>query len=128
MIPFHDHLLPLNATNLEQVFASSARRVQAIPTPIDTVKRPDVAPPSSLPFDAWEYSVDLGKANWPVTTKRVVAGSWYRDHSIKGAKQAVARYCSYVGSELLAALTPPGKLFAAPSGRGHGDLPPSVAR
>ena len=115
MIPFHDHLLPLNATNLEKVFASAAHRVQAIPTPIETSKRPEVAPASFLPFLAWEYSVDLWKANWPTTTKRVVAGSWYRDHTIKGTKGALSRYCAYVGSELLAALTPPGKFFLSPS-------------
>ena len=115
MIPFHDHLLPLNATNLEKVVASAAHRVQAIPTPIETAKRPEIAPPPFLPFLAWEYSVDLWKANWPLTTRRVVAGSWYRDHAIKGTKGAIARYCAYAGSELLAALTPPGKFFLSPS-------------
>ncbi len=115
MIPFHDHLLPLNATNLEKVVASSAHRVQAIPTPIETGKRPDFAPPTFLPFLAWEYSVDLWKANWPLTAKCVAAGSWYRDHAIKGTKGAIARYCSYVGSTLLQTLTPPGKFFLSPT-------------
>lgn len=91
MVPFHDHLLPVNATHLEQVFAPSAHRVQVIPTPIGTVKRPEVAPLSFLPFEAWENSVDLWKANWPATTRRVVAGSWYRDHGVKGTKRAIAR-------------------------------------
>ena len=115
MIPFQEHLLPLNASRLEQVFASSARRVQAIPTPIGTVKRPDIAPQPFLPFNAWEYSVDLWKADWPDTTRRVVAGSWYCDHAVKGTRRALVRYCSYVGSTLLAALTPPGKFHLSPS-------------
>lgn len=115
MIPYSDHLLPRNATRLEQVLSSSAHRVQAIPAPIDTVKRPAVAPEAFLPFDAWEYSVDVWKASWPAGTKRVVAGSWFKDHAVKGTKRALVRYCSYVGSELLQAITPPGKFFLSPT-------------
>lgn len=112
--PFEIHLLPENASPLEREVSATARRVQLIPAPIDTVKQADTAPPAFLPFDAWEYSVDFYKPRWAETTKRVVVGSWFGDHRIKGTKRAIERYCEYAGSQLLRAITPPGKWFASP--------------
>lgn len=115
MLTYSRHLLPLSATQLERVISAAGERVQAIPTPLDTIKRPDVTPPALLPFLAWEYSVDVWKTAWPVGAKRTVTGSWFLDHATKGTRRTIARYCGYVGSELLAVHTPPGKCFASPA-------------
>ncbi|MDC7784767.1 phage tail protein I [Rhodoplanes sp. TEM] len=115
MIPYELHLLPVNASSLEQVISSAGQRVQVIPTPIETVKGPYTAPLGFLTFDAWEYSADLWKSGWPETLKRVVTASWFTDHSLKGTERAISRYCFYVGSALLKVTKPPSKFFLSPA-------------
>ena len=45
-----EHLLPPNATPLEQALAAgTGGRVSAIPAPIDTIKRPHQTPAAFLP-------------------------------------------------------------------------------
>ena len=115
MIPYEQHLLPTNASNIQQVISSIAVRVNMIPAPIDTVKRGDTAPAGFLTFLAWEYSIDLWKNYWPEINKRVVVSSWFKDHMIKGTRRALERYCGYVGSEIVSVVKPPGKTYLSDS-------------
>lgn len=110
-----EHLLPANATPLEQTFAASAARVQRIPVPIDTVKRPLDTPAAFLPFVGWEYSVDVWFRTWPEATKRAVTSRSLILHRHKGTAYAIREYIRYAGGSLDGIVAPPQGVFSGPS-------------
>jgi hypothetical protein len=110
-----DHLLPANASTLEKVFAASGQRIQAIPAPIDTVKRGYQTPAQFLPFAAWEYSVDVWFRDWLEATKRNITARSLQLHQKKGTLYAISEYARYAGGTVLNAERPPIRIFSGPS-------------
>lgn len=115
MLDHNEHLLPAGASLLEKTFASAGQRIQAIPTPIDTIKRAYDTPAQFLPFVAWEYSVDVWFAHWPETTKRNVTARSFHLHQKKGTLYAIREYARYAGGTVLGVERPPIRVFSGPS-------------
>lgn len=63
-------LLPPNATPLERRLEQAMQDIVAVPTPIEDVWRPDVAPPGVLPYLAHGLSIDNWSPEWPLAVKR----------------------------------------------------------
>lgn len=110
-----EHLLPQSASPLEQVFAAAGGRLQAIPTPIETVKRPYQVPAQFLPFVGWEYSVDVWFSHWPETTKRNIAARSLQLHQKKGTLYCIREYVRYAGGAVTTVERPPIRIFSGPS-------------
>lgn len=115
-LPYADHLLPVNATHLEQTVAGAARRILAIPAPIDTEKDPTVPPIGFVPWLAWEYSVDIWHPDrWNEPRRRTVAARSEVMHTRKGTAWAVREWARYEDATVRSIERPPMQVFSGPS-------------
>ncbi len=114
-VAYADHLLPLNATQLERVLSSAGKRVQDIPVPIDRLKRPQQVPAAFLPHLAYEFSVDIWDRAWPEAQKRAVTDAAIRLHQRKGTAYVLREYIRYAGGEVVSIVKPPVRVFSGPS-------------
>lgn len=115
VVTYSEHLLPPSASRLEKVLAGAGARMQTIPAPIDTIKRPGLAPMAFLPFLAWELSTDIWIDGWSDTRKRVVVARSLFLHRKKGTAYAIREYARYVDAEITTIVKPPQKVFSGPS-------------
>lgn len=115
MIPAGVHLLPGNATPLEQALAATAARYQAVPVPIADLWNPKTCPPDLLAWLAWALSVDLWQETWPVEKKRHVIAESFTLHRLKGTLEGIRRHLEIVGAPLRKAIVPPDRAYC---GRG----------
>lgn len=111
---FEQHLIP-RATPAEAVTGSMAARLQAVPVPIDTVKRPLIVTPEFLPFDAWEFSVDIWDRKWAEAKKRAISDASLRLHMKKGTAYCLREYVRYAGGEVKSIVRPPQVVYSGPS-------------
>jgi len=90
MIADAPHLLPDNATPLEQELARATATIDALdPAVIETIWDAWACPAALLPWLAWALSIDVWDDAWPEVTKRqAIADSPYY-HRIKGTRLAV---------------------------------------
>jgi phage tail P2-like protein len=112
---YDEHLLPLNATQLEKVLSAAGKRVQEIPVPIDLLKRPQEVPVAFLPHLAYEFSVDIWDKTWPEALKRSVTDASIGLHERKGTAYVLKKYIEYSGGEVVAITRPPQRVFSGPS-------------
>lgn len=111
MIPANVHLLPGNATPLEQALAATSTRTDSIGIDWQAYLDPLKAPARFLPILAHAFSVDIWNPDWPEhKQRRVVADAIYH-HRIKGTRAGLDAYAEIVGSEIVRAITPPGTFF-----------------
>jgi phage tail P2-like protein len=115
VMPYADHLLPSNATPLEEAMAGAGKRIQAIPVPIDLIKRPLQTPATFVPFLAWERAVDIWNPSWDDSTKRNVIAASIALHFKKGTGYAIEQYVRYVGGRVNGWVRPPSRVFSGPS-------------
>jgi hypothetical protein len=110
--PDREDLLPGTASPLEVVFVKASRRFTAIPTPINTVKTPTLAPAAFLPFIAGEVTTDLWHTDWADAKKRsVIAGTLPLKMKL-GTLGAIRDYIAIEGGLLIDAAQPPQIPFA----------------
>ena len=112
---YDEHLLPLNATQLEKVLSAAGKRVQKIPVPIDLLKRPQEVPVAFLPHLAYEFSVDIWDETWPEALKRSVTDASIGLHERKGTAYVLKKYIEYSGGEVVSITKPPQRVFSGPS-------------
>lgn len=110
-----DHQLPSNASPLEQVFASAGQRIQAVPTPIETLSQPSAVKASFLPFVGWGLSVDVWFNDWPEATKRNITARSLPLHQKKGTLYAISEYARYAGGKVQGVERAPMRIFSGPS-------------
>lgn len=110
-----DHLLPPNASAAEQRVAALTARINAVPAPIDLLKRPLETPKDFLPFVGWEDSVDVWSTAWPEARKRAVVDAALRLHMRKGTAYAIREYVRYTDCEVRSIERPPRKVFSGPT-------------
>lgn len=91
------HLLPPNASPLEQQAAEALAQIERVPVPIRGLVNPDLCPAHLLPYLAWAFSVDRWDANWSVATKRQVIKASYFVHAHKGTIGALRRVVEPLG-------------------------------
>jgi phage tail P2-like protein len=94
-----DALLPQAATRLEVALSLTDARILATPVPMPDHKRPAVAPEHLLPYLAWERSVDVWDARWPVATRRAVIEAAYETHRRGGLRAAIVAALGALGVE-----------------------------
>lgn len=114
-VPYELHLLPASATPLERTLAGAGSRLQALPTPIESLKRPFEVPSAFLPFLAWELSVDVWFRGWPEATQRAITARSIELHRRKGTATCLREYVRYAGGEVIDITTPPQRVFSGPS-------------
>lgn len=114
-IPRSLHLLPANATPLEQALSASDARLLDVPVPIRDLWRWDVCPESHLPWLAWAMSVDIWDEDWPVQKKRSVVHRSFALHRLKGTLGGIRAHLALVDAELIRAVRPPAKSFLGAS-------------
>lgn len=110
-IPYRDHLLPPNATDVERALSQITVRVDGIPVPIEITKRPAETPGNFVPFLAWEHSVDVWSESWDELKKRAVTAKSLPLHMKKGTVYALREYIALAGGEVKRVITPPQKFF-----------------
>lgn len=114
-----DHLLPVNASALEQVFASAGKRIQAIPAPIEMVMLPFEVAASFLPFMAWGLSVDIWYDDWAEIKRRQVVADAVRLHRLKGTLAGIRAHLALVDCVILKAIRPPAIGWHTPAMTGQ---------
>ena len=114
-VPYGDHLLPPNASALEQVVASAGKRVSDIPVPIDLLKRPLEVLEPFLPALAFELSVDVWKPGWSLTRRRAITSASVLLHRKKGTAYTLREYARYADAKVLKIERPPMRVFSGAS-------------
>lgn len=108
-------LLPQNATAwLTAQEMTDAARWQALD--VDFIRRQKDAllcEVSILPLLAWERSVDLWYADWPVEKRRFVVDRWFDFERLKGTEPGFRRFFDLVGVGLERVTSPLQGAFAA---------------
>lgn len=105
-------LLPRNASALARAI-EGATRLDDESAALLPLYRPRDIPEALLPWLAWAFDVPL----WPddaALRRRLVAESW-RLHRLRGTLGGLKAIGSLVGGEIVGAITPPAKLYAAPA-------------
>ena len=115
VIAFAEHLLPPNATALEQVISAVGKRVQDIPVPIDLLKRPLEVPEPFMPALAFELSVDEWKPGWSLTRRRAITAASILLHQKKGTAYTLREYARYADGNVLKIERPPMRVFSGAS-------------
>jgi hypothetical protein len=109
------HILPSNASPLERLMAASgAHRIDGIPVPIDTIKRPFEAPAAFLPHLAWETSLDIWEEDWPEWRKRRAISKSIGLHRLKGTLPGVEGWLDILGATLQSYVIPPIGGYVSP--------------
>jgi hypothetical protein len=114
-VSYTEHLLPPNASALEQVISATAKRVQDIPVPIDLLKRPLEVPESFLPALAFELSVNVWKPGWSLTRRRAITAASVLLHQKKGTAYTLREYARYADGNVLKIERPPMRVFSGAS-------------
>ncbi len=91
------HLLPPNASQLEQLAAEALAQIERVPVPIRDLANPDRCPVELLPYLAWAFSVDRWDSSWSEATKRAVIKASYFVHARKGTIGALRRLVEPLG-------------------------------
>ncbi len=91
------HLLPPNASQLEQLAAEALAQIERVPVPIRDLISPDRCPVDLLPYLAWAFSVDRWDPAWPETVKRQVIKASFFVHAHKGTIGALRRVVEPLG-------------------------------
>ncbi len=91
------HLLPPNASQLEQLAAEALAQIERVPVPIRDLINPDRCPAHLLSYLAWAFSVDRWDATWSEAIKREVIKASYFVHSRKGTIGALRRVVEPLG-------------------------------
>ena len=91
------HLLPPNASQLEQLAAEALAQIERVPVPIRDLISPDRCPVDLLPYLAWAFSVDRWESSWSEATKRKVIKASYFVHAHKGTIGALRRVVEPLG-------------------------------
>lgn len=91
------HLLPPNASQLEQLAAEALAQIERVPVPIRDLVNPDRCPERLLPYLAWAFSVDRWNPNWSVAAKRKVIKAAHFIHAHKGTLGALRRVVEPLG-------------------------------
>jgi len=85
-----EHLLPPNASDLEQSLSETIARIGDFDADkIRDVWNPQTCPEEYLPWLAWAFSVDIWNSDWPTFIKRGVITNSIKNHRIKGTRKAV---------------------------------------
>ncbi len=108
-------LLPQNRTALEASIADAIDTTAHDERTISMLYRPHGVEIRLLPWLAW--SVDV--LAWPrsaneTTRRRLASGSW-RLHRLQGTLAGFREIAEVFGGEIVGAITPPAKLYAAPA-------------
>lgn len=91
------HLLPPNASQLEQLAAEALAQIERVPVPIRDLINPDRCPVELLPYLAWAFSVDRWSSAWPERAKRAAIKAAYFIHAHKGTIGALRRVVEPLG-------------------------------
>ncbi|MGE5509932.1 MAG: phage tail protein I [Bacteroidota bacterium] len=89
--PYSEHLLPPNATEMEQAMSATSRRLLDIPRPLRELWRPETCPVEQLPWLAWALSVDVWNPEWSEARKRAVIAASVDVHRHKGTRYAIRK-------------------------------------
>lgn len=108
-------LLPQNRTPLEGAIADAVDSSTHDERRIPGLYRPHTVEYRLLPWLAWTADV----LAWPrraseTTRRRLTAGSW-RLHRLQGTLAGFREIAAVFGAEIVGAITPPAKLYAAPA-------------
>lgn len=110
------NLLPKNSTPFERSVEQSNAERYPLPSQLARdFKNPETCPLELLPFLAYELSVDTWSDDWSETRKRATVAKAFDLHRKKGTLSALKTAASIAGAELVRAIVPPSKIFAAPS-------------
>lgn len=107
------HLLPLNASKPEIAYATLARDIEDIDTPLRQLWKPYEIRADLLPWLAWTLSVDHWDDDWSEERKRAVVANSIAVHRKKGTLWAIKHNVEYVDGEVVRALVPPDKFYPA---------------
>jgi phage tail P2-like protein len=86
---YEEHLLPYNATILEQCLSAVSDAIAKIPVPIEEIWRPYDCPEPLLPWLAWALSVDDWDNQWPESVRRQAIMDSIPHHKKKGTRIAL---------------------------------------
>lgn len=92
-------LLPANSTPLERNVSTVIAQNSALSVAIKTLASIDEAPDQFLSFLAWQYSVDSWDTSWQPSLQRQLIQKSFRQHQIKGTRQAVREVLAQFGYE-----------------------------
>lgn len=88
-------ILPNNATRIERdIEQATAGRLDALQFSISALWSVDENLEDHLPWLAWSVSVDLWKANWPISVKRAMILASFEAHKLKGTRAALDKVLS----------------------------------
>ncbi|SIO25789.1 phage tail protein I [Halodesulfovibrio marinisediminis] len=82
-------LLPSNATKYERALEKTCARSFSLPVLINTLRNPFKCPKETLPWLAYEWSVDEWNEEWSEEQKRQVVAQAIAVHKKKGTRGAV---------------------------------------
>lgn len=110
-------LLPPASTPFEQAAETTGSvRIAALdPTVIKTMVDPYAIPDAILPWLAWGIGCDVWSDDWPIERKRWVVATEISRKRLKGTLAGVRGYLNLVDSDIVAAITPPGKTYLSPA-------------
>jgi len=105
------NILPSNATKYERTLASQVERLLKLGIPINDLWNPKKCPIEMLPYLAWALSVDIWNDDWPEHKKRRIVAESVKNHRLKGTLAGFEAYAEMADSEIIRAITPPGRLI-----------------
>ena len=94
-------LLPPNSTQFERNFTAVTSQNSALSVAIKTLASIDDAPDPFLSFLAWQYSVDSWDTSWQPSLQRQLIKKSFRQHQIKGTRQAVREVLAQFGYQCI---------------------------
>ncbi|MDM5178519.1 phage tail protein I [Massilia sp. DJPM01] len=84
-----DHLLPCNASKVEQSMSLAVARLTDVPLAVRESWNPDACAAHLLPWLAWQFSVDKWDTGWSTDQKRGAIKASIQVHRKKGTPCAV---------------------------------------
>jgi len=107
------NLLPHNATALER--SLDIDRLSTLADPVRATMKPEEIDAGRLPWLAWGFNVDAWDDDWPIEVKRAVVRNSIPYHRAKGTLSGMRRAARASGGEIVRAVVPPSRVYAAPS-------------
>lgn len=95
-------LLPSNATKYERALENTCARSFSLPVLINTLRNPAECPMQTLPWLAYEWSVDEWNEEWSEEQKRQTVARSIAVHKKKGTRGAVEDALGALGVEVTA--------------------------
>ena len=108
-------LLPPNSTPLERALVNAGNAGVAYPPLVRDALVPERIPAHLLPWMAYNFSIDAWSDVWPLEVKRAAIRNSFRFHQLKGTMAGLRWAARLADTEIIKAVNPPSKLFAAPS-------------